>query len=115
MATTDTSAATYVINSATASPVSMVNVWKQGLNPATFMVNVSSGASLTYNVEITADDIAHPKYNPATGNWFPITGFAGQTASVTGVLSGACRGIRVNVTTYGSGTLTYSFCQLNRS
>ena len=76
------------------------------------LVSLSSGASLTYQIEVTGDNIYGPGYNPATGNWVPFTGMAGLTASAANTLGAAVAAIRVNVTAYTSGTLTFQFVQV---
>lgn len=76
------------------------------------IVNVSSGASLTYSVEVTGDDVLQNGYNPATGNWAPFTNMSGQTISAAGTLGAAVTAVRLHVTAYTSGTATIQFVQM---
>jgi hypothetical protein len=65
------------------------------------VATVSPGASLTYNVEVTAD------VNPsAGGNWNPHDVIRGMTASANGNIAYPITGIRLNVTTWVSGSVT---------
>jgi hypothetical protein len=77
----------------------------------TFAAAVSAGAALTYNVEVTLDDINAPGYNPATGIWLPFTGMSALTASALGTLGASIMGFRAHVTAWTSGTLTFQSCQ----
>lgn len=67
-------------------------------------VYLSSGASLTYSVEVTNDDVLAPGYSAASGNWVGFTGMTAQTASAAGTLGAAATCVRLNVTAYTSGT-----------
>jgi hypothetical protein len=75
-------------------------------------VNLSSGAVLTYNVEVTGDDVANVGYVAANGNWFGFTNLTGLSASAVGTLGAAVRAVRLNVTAYTSGTATIQMCQV---
>lgn len=76
------------------------------------LVTLSAGASLTYNVEVTGDDLDQPGYNPASGTWAVFTGMGGLTASGTGSLGAAVTAVRLNVTSYSSGSATLQFVQV---
>ena len=80
------------------------------LQPA-ILVELSSGASLTYSVEVTGDDVLASNYIPATGNWVPFTNMNGLTSSATATLGAAVTGVRLHVTAYTSGTATLQFVQ----
>ena len=73
---------------------------------------VSSGATLTYNIEVTGDDLDATGYSAATGNWAPLNGMSGVTATAVNTLGAAVTAIRARVTAYTSGTLTFQFIQL---
>lgn len=73
------------------------------------IVNLSAGANLSYTVQQTGDNILAPGYNAATGNWTPITGLNALTASANGPLAACATAIRVTVSSYVSGNLTFQF------
>lgn len=73
---------------------------------------LSAGASITYTVEITADDVTVPGYVPASGHWIPLETMTALTASAAAALGMTTQGIRVNATVV-SGTLTFSLVQPN--
>lgn len=77
-------------------------------------VTLSAGASLTYNVEYTFDDVFAPNYNPATGNWIVLTALSAQTASKDSNMLSPVMAVRLNVTTYASGTATLTVIQANQ-
>jgi hypothetical protein len=64
------------------------------------VVGLSSGASLTYTVEVTGDNTPS-----ATGTWVPLTNGFGLTANSLFTLYGAVQAVRANITSYTSGTL----------
>lgn len=68
------------------------------------IVNLSAGATLTYSVEVTGDDINAAGYNPATGAWTEIADLAALTASATAFMLGLVMGVRLTITSYTSGT-----------
>ena len=72
----------------------------------------STGATLTYNIEVTGDDLDAAGYSAATGNWAPLNGMSGLTATAVNTLGAAVTAIRARVTAYTSGTLTFQFIQL---
>jgi hypothetical protein len=78
--------------------------YSSGILPG-IIATVSSGASLTYNVEITGDDIDAYGYNPANGNWNIFDNMDGLTASANGTLVAAVMAFRINVTAYTSGSV----------
>lgn len=75
-------------------------------------VNLSAGAVLTYNVEVTGDNINAPGYNPSQGNWSPWPGMSGLSASAATTLGALFTAIRLNVTGWTSGSATLQFIQL---
>lgn len=72
-----------------------------------FAVVLSPGASLTYTVEHTFDDIDAPGFTPASATWFPHEDIVNQTVNADGNYAFPCSAIRLNVTarTAGSATL----------
>ena len=75
---------------------------------------ISAGASLTYSVEYTFDDVFAQNYNPATGNWTALTGLTAQTASKDGNIAYPVMAVRLNVTAYTSGSVTMTVIQANQ-
>ncbi len=73
---------------------------------------LSQGASLTYSLEVTGDDTNAPGWSAATANWAPFPQMTSLTASATATLGAAATAIRPVVTSYTSGTLTVSLCQV---
>ena len=61
---------------------------------------VSSGASLTYSVQVTADQVPS-----AAGNWNNHDILVGQTASANSNVAYPVTGVRLTVTAYSSGTV----------
>ena len=90
--------------------VQMIPVGRNMPSPS-ILVNVAAGSSLTYQIEVSGDDPTVPGYNPATGNWFAFTGLAGLTASQVGSLGALVALVRLNVTAYTSGKVTWQFVQ----
>lgn len=82
-------------------------------NPANISISVtlSAGASLTYTVEHTFDDVFANTFNPATATWFPNATVAGETANQDGNYAFPVTAIRLNVTAYTSGSATLTIIQ----
>lgn len=74
-------------------------------------VTLSPGASLTYKVQYTFDDVFAPTFNPATATWFDHATITGKTASFDGNFSFPVIACRLNVTPYTSGTATMNVVQ----
>ena len=83
----------------------------QGVPPA-ILLKVSTGAVLTYNVEVTGDAIQTPGYVPNNGLWIPFPGFVGLTATQAGSLGALVTGVRLNLPTWTSGTVIMQIVQL---
>jgi hypothetical protein len=103
--------ATYVLSGVGSTPLVPIT---QDMLRGTFMlpniiVNLSNGANLTYTVQQTGDNILAPGYSAASGNWAGITGLTGQTVSANGPLGACCTALRVTITNYVSGNLTFQF------
>lgn len=82
------------------------------VEPIGLLANVSNGATLTYNFEVTGDDVQAPGYNPATGNWVAPTGWSGLTSSAVETLGGYVTAVRLNVTSYTSGSVVFQAVQV---
>lgn len=69
-------------------------------------VVLSPGASLTYSVEHTFDDVFSPGFNASTAKWFPHATLANKTESLDGNYAYPVMAIRLNVSAYTGGTAT---------
>lgn len=67
---------------------------------------VSSGGSLNYTIQITADPIPS-----SSGNWNNHDTLTSQTASANGNVAFPITGIRAVVNTYVSGSVNLGVCQ----
>lgn len=104
---------TYTVTQSAAGPSVPTAILPNAQNvPAGILTILSPGAVLTYNIEVTGDDPFAPGYNPATGNWAPFPGWIAQTAANVGFIGVLMRQIRINVTSYTSGTITWQYVQL---
>jgi hypothetical protein len=72
---------------------------------------LSSGASLTYTVEHTFDDVYAANFDPATAVWYPNSGISGATASTSGNYAFPVTAVRVRVSVYDSGNVTMTVVQ----
>lgn len=98
------------VSSLTASVPVPVNFQAQVFNIGVGCV-LSPGASLTYTVQHTFDDIWSPTYNPATGTWFDHSVLVNKTANADSTYTSPVSAIRVNVTAYTSGSVTVTLLQ----
>jgi len=76
-----------------------------------FGVKLSSGASLTYTVEHTFDDVQDPAFSPATAVWYSNATVVSQTTNKDGNYAFPVTAIRLNVTAWTSGTATLTSIQ----
>lgn len=74
-------------------------------------VTLSAGASLTYKVQHTFDDVFAANFDPATATWFDHSTLTAKTASADGNYAFPVSAIRLNVTPYTSGTATFNVMQ----
>jgi hypothetical protein len=75
---------------------------------------ISAGASLIYSVEYTFDDVFAPNYNPATGVWTALTAITAATTTKDGNIAYPVMAVRLNVTSYTSGSVTMTVIQANQ-
>ena len=82
-------------------------------NGVTFNVSlqVIITGTATYTVQYTQDDVFATNYDPSTGSWFSVTGLIAQTASGNGSLAAPVTAVRLAVTAWTSGTLTFVVLQ----
>jgi hypothetical protein len=76
-----------------------------------FGVKLSAGASLTYTVEHTFDNVFDPTFNASTAIWYSNATVAAQTTNKDGNYSFPVTAIRLNVTAWISGTATLTSIQ----
>lgn len=74
-------------------------------------VDLSAGASLTYTVEHTFENVFADGWNPASAKWYSHSSLAAKTASSDGNYAYPVSAIRLNVTVYSSGTATMNVLQ----
>lgn len=74
-------------------------------------VSLSAGASLTYTVQHTFDDVWSPDFDPATANWFSHATMVNKTTSFDGNYAYPVTAIRLNVVSHSSGTATLTVVQ----
>ena len=74
-------------------------------------VVLSAGASLTYTVQHTFDDVFADDFNPATATWFSHASLVTKTASSDGNYAYPVTATRLNITIWTSGTATLTVVQ----
>ena len=74
-------------------------------------VVLSSGASLTYTVEHTFDDVYASNFNPATATWFSHATLVTKIASSDGNYAFPVMATRLNITIWTSGSATLTVVQ----
>ena len=87
----------YTLNSATSGAPIVLNVLNTTPQNVGISVVLSAGASLTYTVEQTYDDVYANDFNPATATWFPLENMAGETASAVSWLPAPTLAVRLRV------------------
>lgn len=74
-------------------------------------VALSAGASLTYKVQHTFDDVFAAGFDPATATWYDHSSLVAKTASSDGNYAFPVSAIRLNVTAYTSGSAALNVLQ----
>lgn len=74
-------------------------------------VAVSAGATLTYSVQHTFDDVWASDFDPTTAVWYTNSGLSAKTSSLDGNYAFPVTAVRLNVTSYTSGTATMTVVQ----
>lgn len=82
--------------------------WRQSDFKVAIGVILSPGASLTYTVEHTFDDIQDPSVTPS---WLPNDGLTAKSATDDGNIAFPVKACRLNVITYTSGSATMTIIQ----
>lgn len=80
----------------------------------TVIVVLAAGASCTYSIEVTLDDVIAPGYVQSAGNWVAVSS-ATTNLTVSSIVSifAVHTAARVHVTAGGSGTLNFQYGQLS--
>jgi hypothetical protein len=74
-------------------------------------VVLSAGASLTYTVEHTFDDVFAAGFDPDTATWFANTGLTNRTATLDGNYAFPITAVRLRVSAHTGGTATMTVIQ----
>jgi hypothetical protein len=74
-------------------------------------VAVSAGASLTYSVQHTFDDVWAPGFSPSSAVWYTNSSLGTKTTSLDGNYAYPVTAIRLSVSVYSSGTVTMTIIQ----
>jgi hypothetical protein len=74
-------------------------------------IAVTGGASLTYTVQHTFDDVFAAGFDPTTATWYPNSGLTSKTASFDGNYAYPVTAVRLNVTAWTSGSATMTVLQ----
>ncbi len=96
-----------VVSAAGASTPIAINGYSPSQFAPALLVNFSSGASATVEVDVTGD----PVDGSVTPVWVPFSGMTGLTGSAAATLGALVTGVRLNVTSYTSGTITFEVVQ----
>jgi hypothetical protein len=75
-----------------------------------FGVVVSAGATVSYTIQHTFDDVFVANFNPATATWFPHEDLVTETANQDGNYAFPITAMRLNVGT-SNGTVTVTAIQ----
>lgn len=100
----------YTVSSATSGAVIPMDQYLGPFNVG-IGVAVSAGASLTYTVEHTFDDVFSPTFSAASATWFPNSGLTDKTASADGNYAFTITAMRLRVSAWASGTATLNVLQ----
>lgn len=74
-------------------------------------VALSAGATLTYSVQHTFDDVFAANFSPATATWYNHVSLAALVANGDGNYAFPIMATRLNVTAYTGGTATLTVIQ----
>jgi len=98
------------LSSATSSDPIILDHYRSPFNVG-IGVALSAGASLTYTVEYTYDDVFSASFNPATATWVAISALSAKTASLDGSVTSPFMAVRLRVSSYSSGSATMTVIQ----
>lgn len=98
------------VSSQTVSNVIPLNTYGDPFNVG-IGCDVSAGASLTYTVQHTFDDVFAAGFDPANATWYSNSVIVAQTGDKDGNYAYPVTGIRLNVTAWTSGSVTMTVIQ----
>ena len=98
------------VGSATSSAPIPLDHYQHPFNVGVAVV-LSAGATLTYTVEHTFDDVFDKGFDPATASWFANSGLTAKTASLDGNYAFPVTAVRLRVSSYTGGTATMTLIQ----
>lgn len=101
---------TVTVGSQAASNAIPLDTYQDPVNVSIGVV-LSAGASLTYSVQHTFDDVFAPGFDSSTATWFNNSGLTTKNTSLDGNYSVPATAVRLNVTIYTSGTATMTVIQ----
>lgn len=76
---------------------------------------LSAGASLTYKVQYTYDNVQDPAFSPATATWYDHATLVAKTTTSDGNIAFPVTAVRLNVTLWTSGTVTLAVIQAGQN
>lgn len=74
-------------------------------------VAVSAGATLTYSVQHTFDDVNAAGFDPSTAVWYTNSALGAKQTTLDGNYAFPVTAVRLNVTSYTSGSVTMTLVQ----
>jgi hypothetical protein len=98
------------VSSAASSNVIPLNTYGDPFNVG-IGCDVSAGASLTYTVQHTFDDVQSKTFSPSTATWFSNSTIVAQTADKDGNYAYPVTAVRLTVTAWTSGSVTMTVIQ----
>lgn len=98
------------VSSQTTSAVVPMDIYLDPFN-VSVGVSLSAGATLTYTVQHTFDDVFATNFDPATATWYSNASLAAKSASADGNYAFPVTAIRLNVSAYTSGSATLTLVQ----
>ena len=98
------------VSSQTVSNVIPLNTYGDPFNVG-IGCDVSAGASLTYTVQHTFDDVFAAGFVPANATWYSNSVIVAQTGDKDGNYAYPVTAIRLNVTAWTSGSVTMTVIQ----
>jgi hypothetical protein len=98
------------VGSQTTSATIPLDTYQDPFNVGLAVV-LSSGASLTYTVQHTFDDVFAKDYVPENATWFSHASLVSKTASSDGNYAYPVTATRLNITLWVSGTATMTVVQ----
>lgn len=98
------------LSSQTTSAVIPLDTYQDPFNVG-IGVKLSAGATMTYTVQHTFDNVFASNFDPTTATWYPHASLVDRNATADGNYAFPVTGIRLNVTAYTSGTATMTVIQ----